>query len=79
MSKMQKCNQCDACKRIYDKTAYRFWRREQFYCTVKEQITRLSDFCENWRPKNREFDLSADRFDKVTQDLELLKVYLKDL
>lgn len=60
--------------------AYRFCSFKGFYyCTSYKKLIKIYDCCENWRRKKREYDLSKERFNKVQKDVEVLKIYLKNL
>ena len=69
---MKTCGNCNNCKKIYRKYAYRYYKEKTNYCMIKEEITQEDSVCESWRKKQREYDLSPQRFDEVKNDLKAI-------
>ena len=69
---MKTCGNCNNCKKIYRKYAYQYHKEKTDYCTVKEEIVSPDGACESWCKKQREYDLSPQRFDDVVKDLKAI-------
>lgn len=72
------CRTCGCGKKLYIKFGHYLIPTKSYYCTEREEIICLDDFCENWQKKTNEKDLSVTRFDYVIEDVRRLKELLKD-
>ena len=78
-SKTKICKFCNACKALYTVGRYRYWKTKLYYCTIADKIVNVKSSCANWHRKHVEYDLSAQRFDEVENDVRMLEKYMKDL
>lgn len=76
---MNNCGNCNNCKKIYGKYAYKYHREKTNYCTIKEEITQADSVCDSWCKKQTEYDLSPQRFDEVKNDLKAILKLTKHL
>ena len=70
---MNKCNNCDACKRIYRIIGGRFRKYSQYYCAAFYRKTTLNDRCEQWRCKTIKCNCpNVQQITEVENDVKLL-------
>lgn len=71
------CKNCESCKRLYRRYNYTIDRFKGYYCLTKKILIE-GDVCESYKPKrNREYDLSSDRFDKAEEDIRSISERVK--
>ena len=66
------CKDCIACEQLYTRTRLRFWRCSGLFCAAHERFVSAEDGCSEWQPKKTDYDVSAERFDKATEDIEYM-------
>ena len=79
VKKMKKCKKCNFCKRVYTLSYYRFWWKNEYYCTAREEMINFEKSCERWQKRRAEYDLSAKRFDETEENIRFLQTYFKGL
>lgn len=69
---MRKCKACSYCKMLYIRRGVKYLREKKLYCTLRNKILSAGDDCENRQSQKAEYDLSAQRFDSVLEDIMAL-------
>ena len=74
-----KCNSCRYAKRVYRRFGCLFWRDlRRDYCIVLDRPINDECGCAKRQRKTIEYDLSAQRFDEVENDIKFLLEWFKD-
>lgn len=77
--KIESCKTCNACKRVYTKSWYRFWAERHYYCTKHGKIVDGGGNCGNWKKRRNTYNLSEARFVRAEEDVKAIAEYLKDI
>ena len=72
MSTTKLCKNCNACLKIYRKYHYLFYRYHLNYCIIHDTLTDLENTCDAWQKKAVRFDLSAERFNEIQNDIRTM-------
>lgn len=76
---MKTCKSCDACKKLYEKFYYSYFKNRKYYCELFEKLTEGGGVCESYKPKREmETDLSSERFDRAEEDVKYITENLTD-
>ena len=78
MKKEKKCKDCALCERVYRKFGYGIYPDDVYLCSVTEEFTNKDGVCKRWQEKAFEYDLSAERLNKVEEDILAIKQLFKE-
>ncbi|MDE5562963.1 MAG: hypothetical protein K2J01_05395 [Clostridiales bacterium] len=70
-----KCKTCDYCKSLYLMYGFRFWRSKRYFCAQRNKPIGIAGGCDTWQARIQRYDLSAQRFDEVSDDINALLRY----
>lgn len=75
---MKNCKNCNNCKQVYRRAILRAFTINYYYCTRSHSLVELTDNCMFWTKRVIDYDLSQERFNEVTRDIQAIKSMLQD-
>lgn len=71
------CGNCSMFRRLYWQGFSGYFLTGLFYCGLCKELVPKAGYCENWKKRKTEYDLSARRFDQAEEDACILLQYFE--